>query len=457
MDFAGTIKQIVTKLSPAPTVYLHSFGCRQNVSDGNSLLGKILDMGFAETDDLKTASLIIYNTCAVRESAEKKVLGIIGELKHIKEENRDVIIAVCGCMVQQPQAIELIKNSYKQVDFCFGTFAYDKFPELLYNALIDRTLRFQYDITEYEKEYSDFNLYQDNSFKADVPIMYGCNNFCTYCIVPYVRGREKSRPVEDILADIKSLAEQGYKEINLLGQNVNSYGNTLKPPVPFSELLQKCADVPGDFKIRFLSPHPKDMRKDVIDVIADNPKICRSIHLPLQSGSNRILDLMNRQYSREMYMEIVKYAKKRIPECEISTDIIIGFPGETEYDFEQTIDIIKQAEFFNIFSFIYSKRKGTKAALMEDRTTDLQKRIRMTELLTVQRKIATDLYSKFIGKTFTVLFDSVSKTEGMISGKADNGIIVEARSGQENIGEYKRVLITSAHNWALDGEILDNT
>jgi tRNA-2-methylthio-N6-dimethylallyladenosine synthase len=285
--------------------------------------------------------------------------------------------------------------------------------------------------------------------------MHGCNNYITYCIVPYVRGRERSRPVNDILADIKTLADKGYKEITLLGQNVNSYGNTLKPPVPFSELLKKAAEVPGDFKLRFMSPHPKDMRKDVIDIIADNPKICPSIHLPLQSGSNRILELMNRQYSREMYMEIVKYAKKRIPGCQISTDIIIGFPGETEYDFEQTIDIIKQAEFSGIFSFIYSKRKGTKAAYMEDRTTDLQKRIRMTELLTVQRKIATDLYLKFVGKTLTVLFDGESKTKGMISGKADNGIIVEAKAETENIGEYKKVLITAAHNWALDGEIIE--
>jgi tRNA-2-methylthio-N6-dimethylallyladenosine synthase len=388
MGYADVVKRIVTDLSPSPTVYLHSFGCRQNVSDGNSLLGKILDMGFAETDDINNAALIIYNTCAVRESAEKKVLGIIGELWHIKKRNPDVIIAVCGCMVQQPHIIELIKNSYRQVDFCFGTFAYDKFPELLYNALTDRSLRFQYDITEYENEYSDFNLHQESSFKAEVPIMHGCNNFCTYCIVPYVRGRERSRPVSDILADIKTLADKGYKEITLLGQNVNSYGKTLKPPVPFSELLKKAAEVPGDFKIRFMSPHPKDMRKDVIDIIADNTKICRSIHLPLQSGSNRILELMNRQYSREMYMEIVKYAKKRIPGCKISTDIIIGFPGETEYDFEQTIDIVKEAEFSHLFTFIYSKRNGTKAALMEDKTTDQQKRIRMTELISVQRKIA---------------------------------------------------------------------
>jgi tRNA-2-methylthio-N6-dimethylallyladenosine synthase len=388
MDYAGTIKQILTKLSPAPTVYLHSFGCRQNVSDGNSLLGKILDMGFLQTDDINTAALIIYNTCAVRESAEKKVLGIIGELSHIKKKNPDVIIAVCGCMIQQPHIIELIKNSYKQVDFCFGTFAYDKFPELLYNALTDRSLRFQYDITEYKNEYSDFNLHQEDSFKAEVPIMQGCDNFCTYCIVPYVRGRERSRPFDDILADIKTLAQKGYKEITLLGQNVNSYGNTLKPPVPFSELLKRAAEVEGDFVLRFMSSHPKDMRKDVIDVIADNPKICKEIHLPLQSGSNRILELMNRRYSREMYMEIVKYAKKRIPGCKISTDIIIGFPGETEYDFEQTIDIVKEAEFSHIYTFIYSKRNGTKAALMEDNIADQQKRIRMTELISVQRNIA---------------------------------------------------------------------
>ncbi|MDR0904417.1 MAG: tRNA (N6-isopentenyl adenosine(37)-C2)-methylthiotransferase MiaB [Ruminococcus sp.] len=453
MNYAETIKEIVTRISPSPTVYVHSFGCRLNVSDGNSLLGKILDMGFAETEDVNSASLIIINTCAVRENAEKKVYGVIGELKHVKEKNPDVIIAVCGCMTQEKHVAEFIKNTYRHVDFCFGTFAYKKFPELLYNALTKN--EFQCDNNEYPNDFSDFNLYQKSVIKADVPIMYGCDNYCSYCIVPYVRGRERSREVSDILSDIRTLTDNGFKEILLLGQNVNSYGNTLKPPVPFSELLKQAAEIPGDFKIRFMSPHPKDMRKDLIDIIAEYPKLCKSIHLPLQSGSNRILELMNRQYTAETYMEIVKYIRKKMPRCTISTDIIVGFPGETEYDFEETLRIIKEAHFYNIFSFIYSKRTGTKAADLPDYATAVEKTSRMTRMLTLQREIATETYAEYVEKTLTVLFDGSSKTEGLIAGKSDEGIIVEAPGTFDKIGEYRKVRITKSHNWALEGVILN--
>jgi tRNA-2-methylthio-N6-dimethylallyladenosine synthase len=387
----------------------------------------------------------------VRETAEKKALSLIGELKHIKDKNPDVIIAVCGCMIQQPHMTKLIKESYSHVDFCFGTFAYQKFPEMLYKSLTKYP--YQSDINEYQTDFSGFNLYQDNTIKAEVPIMYGCDNFCTYCIVPYVRGRERSRPVTDILSDVKTLADNGYKEITLLGQNVNSYGKILHPPVSFSSLIKQVAEIRGDFKIRFISPHPKDMRKDLIDVIAENPKICRSIHLPLQSGSNRILEDMNRKYSREMYLDIVKYIKKRMPDCTISTDIIIGFPGETEYDFEQTLDIVKQVGFYNIFTFIYSKRSGTKAAEMPDFTTPDVKTSRMSTLLTLQREISTVMYNGYVGKKLPVLFDSFSKTSGKISGKTDGGIIVEVPGEGAIIGERKNVTITKAHNWALEGII----
>jgi tRNA-2-methylthio-N6-dimethylallyladenosine synthase len=452
MDYAETIKKIVTRISPSPTVFVHSFGCRQNVSDGNSLLGKILDMGFTQTDDVNSAALIIFNTCAVRENAEKKVYGILGELKHVKEKNPDVIIAVCGCMIQENHVAKFIENTYHHVDFCFGTFAYEKFPELLYNALTKN--EFQCDNNEYPTDFQAFNLYQDNLIKADVPIMYGCNNFCSYCVVPYVRGRERSREVSDILSDIRTLADNGFKEILLLGQNVNSFGNTLKPPVPFSTLLRQAAEIPGDFKLRFMSPHPKDMRKDLIDIIAEYPKICKSIHLPLQSGSNRILELMNRQYSRETYLEIVKYIRKKMPKCTISTDIIVGFPGETEYDFDETLSIMKEVKFHNIFSFIYSKRVGTKAADLPDYATAVEKTSRMTKLLTLQREIATAMYAEYVGKTLTVLFDGFSKTAGLINGKSDENIIVEAPGPKEKLGEYRKVKITNSHNWALEGEII---
>jgi tRNA-2-methylthio-N6-dimethylallyladenosine synthase len=452
MDYSAAIRDILKRISPRPSVFLHSFGCRQNTSDGNSLLGSLLDMGFIETDDIGSAALIIYNTCAVRENAEKKMYGLIGELKHVKEKNPDVIIAITGCMVQQQSVVDFIHKTYHHVDLCVGTFAYAKFPEMLYNMLLKP--EFLSDNVKYSTDFSDFNLYQSNSFKADIPIMYGCDNFCSYCIVPYVRGRERSRPMPDILSDVRTLANSGFKEIMLLGQNVNSYGNTLKPPVPFSALLRGVAEIPGDFRVRFMSPHPKDMRKDLIDIIAENPKICRSIHIPLQSGSNRILEQMNRQYSREMYMEIIKYIRKKMPHCNISTDIIIGFPGETEFDFSETLDIVKQAQFFNIYSFIYSKRPGTKAALMEDYAKPDEKTSRMSRLLTLQREIATTMYNGYIGKTFSVLFDTVSKTPGRIEGRADNGVIVQVAGDKNLIGELKNVKITTAHNWAVEGLVL---
>jgi tRNA-2-methylthio-N6-dimethylallyladenosine synthase len=453
MDYAAAIKDILSGIKPTPQVYLHSFGCRQNVSDGNSLIGNLLSLGFTETTDINTAALIIYNTCAVRDSAEKKAFGYIGELSHIKARNPDVIIAVCGCMVQQEHMARFIHETYKYVDFCFGTFAYEKFPEMLFNAIMDH--KYQCDINEYETDFEDFNLYQDNPVKAEIPIMYGCDNFCSYCIVPYVRGRERSRPVSDVLSDIRSLAYSGYKEIMLLGQNVNAYGKTLSPPVPFEDLLKQAAAIPGEYKLRFMSPHPMDMRREVIDVISDNPKICRSIHLPLQSGSNRILELMNRQYTREQYLDIVKYIRKRMPNCMISTDIIVGFPGETEADFEQTLEMVREVKFYNIFTFIYSKREGTKAAAMEDFTPSAEKKTRIAKLLTVQREISTAMYKGFVGQDFDVLFDGKSRTDGKISGKSDGGIIVEAIGSADMIGEYKKVHITKAFNWAVEGTITD--
>jgi tRNA-2-methylthio-N6-dimethylallyladenosine synthase len=431
-------------------VFLQNFGCRQNFADGERILQNI---DFEATDDINAADLIIYNTCAVRESAEKKAFGMIGELLHIKEKNPDVLIAVCGCMAQIPENAEKIRKSYKQVDIVFGTKAAHTLPELIKKA--EETRRFQIDTAEYEND--GFGTYSGKAgaFLRDIPIMNGCDNFCSYCIVPYVRGREVSRPKDEILSEVKAAAEAGVREIMLLGQNVNSYGKGLTPAVDFAGLLRAINDVPGDFRVRFMSPHPKDMSNDVIEAVADCGKICKFIHLPLQSGSNRILSLMNRRYTKERFLEIVAEAREKKPYLAISTDIIVGFPGETEEDFCDTLDVVRSVGFSNIFTFIYSKRGKTKAAELEDPTPYAEKQARMKRLLSLQREVSTELFSGYIGKTLDVLFESVSKREGFIAGKSEEFIIVEAQGEKNLIGQIGKVTINKAYNWALEGKIIN--
>ncbi len=453
-EYKDKVQNILSAREAPPLCYLHSFGCQQNVSDGEKILGLLMEMGYGITSDISSADLIIYNTCAVRENAELKIYGLIGNLKHMKEQNPDLIIGICGCMAQQEHVVEKIKKTYKQVDLIFGTFALNELPRLLYNVLTER--KTAVDITEYSGEISEnIKAVRSGSFKVGVPIMYGCNNFCSYCIVPYVRGRERSRQPEAILKEVKELADAGYKEIMLLGQNVNSYGRTLETPVSFSELLRMINDIDGDFKIRFMSPHPKDATNELIDTIIECDKVCKHLHLPLQSGSNRILEAMNRRYTVEKYMEIVNYARSRIPDFSFSTDIIVGFPNETYEDFKGTLDIMKKVKYDNIFSFIYSKRTGTKAARIDDKTSDEDKGKWMRELLELQREISTDFFKRFEGRTLEVLFESESKNEGWYSGKSDEFIIVEAKSDCPLIGQRKKVKITKAFNWALQGEIIN--
>ena len=430
---------------------VHSFGCQQNVSDGEKILGVLESMGYKATDNENDAELIIFNTCAVRENAEQRIYGLLGELKKLKEDKPQLIIGVCGCMAQEEKNVEKIKRTYRQVDLVFGTHAIGELPRLLYEVMTER--KFSADISQYDVSCSELEPVRNSTFKANVPIMYGCDNFCSYCIVPYVRGRERSRRSEDILEEIKALADKGYKEIMLLGQNVNSYGKGLYEKIDFAELLRKIDDIDGDFKVRFMSPHPKDVTRELLDTIVHSRKICRHLHLPLQSGSNAVLERMNRRYTVEKYLETVDYARSLIPDFSITTDIIVGFPNETDEDFQATLDVVKKVEFDNIFSFIYSKRTGTKAAEMEDFVSDVQKSKRMTELLHVQREISTHHYRRFLGKTLDVLFDGRHKN--LLSGKSDEFIIVEAQDCDEFIGQRKKVLITEAYNWALKGDIIN--
>jgi tRNA-2-methylthio-N6-dimethylallyladenosine synthase len=431
----------------SPMCYVHSFGCQQNVSDGEKLMGALMKVGYAPAESYESAKLIIYNTCAVRENAEDKVYGVIGGLKHFKEENPDVIIGICGCMAQESKAAEHIKQTYRQVDLVFGTFAYGDLYSMLAEILSDRKRVFNI-AEKYTDIDEDFYQQRDNKFSAFVPIMYGCNNFCTYCIVPYVRGRERSRRPESVVKEVTKLVNDGYNEIFLLGQNVNSYS------YGFPQLLRQLDAIDGDFRIRFMSSHPKDATHELIDAILDCKKVCKQLHLALQSGCDRVLKEMNRRYTAKDYMEIVQYARGKKPDFSFSTDIIVGFPGESYEEFCMTKEFIKQVKFDNIFSFVYSKRSGTKAAEMPDDISDKQKGLWLRELLLEQRDVATEWLSRFVGRKCRVLADGKGKENGMLTGKNDEGIIVNFVGEENLIGNFVTVLITDAMNWALKGEIV---
>lgn len=452
INYIKEVRNIFSEREAPPLCCVHSYGCQQNVSDGEKLLGQLSLMGCGVTDDMTAADIIILNTCAVRENAELKVYGNIGELKRLKEQKPDMIIAVGGCMGQEPKTAEKIKKSYRHVDIVFGTFAAKELPRLIYEALTQR--RLIVDTAERNTEcFEDIPAVRNEKYKAGVSIMYGCNNFCSYCIVPYVRGRERSREPEKIIEEIKRLADGGCKEIMLLGQNVNSYGRGLDEKIDFPELLRRIDSIDGDFRVRFMSPHPKDATNEFFDVIAESKKICRSVHLPLQSGSDRILKEMNRRYTVQKYMDMVSYARKVMPELSISTDIIVGFPNETYDDFLQTLDVVKAVKYDNIFSFIYSKRTGTKAADIIDHTSEEDKGKWFRELLAVQREISEEHYKRFMGAEFDVLFDGTYKEE-FISGKSGEFIITLVKGSPDLIGTMRKVRVTKTHNWAVEGELI---
>ena len=442
--------QFSENFGKSPLAFVHSFGCQQNVSDGEKIKGQLSDIGFGFTDDYQQAQLILFNTCAVRENAEDKVFGTLGDLKHFKEQNPDTVIAVCGCMAQQKHVAEKIKSTYRQVDLVFGTFAYNEFYQMLWEVISKRTRIFE--ITENMTDISeDFRQVRDDKLRAFVPIMYGCNNFCTYCIVPYVRGRERSRKPEAVISEVTALVENGYKEITLLGQNVNSYS------YGFAKLLRELDKIPGKFRIRFMSSHPKDASKELIDTILESEKVCKCLHLPVQAGCNRILKAMNRRYTKEQYLDIINYARQKAPDFSFSTDLIVGFPGETYEEFCETKEIIKQVKYDNIYSFVYSRRSGTKAAEMEDNISDKQKGLWLRELLLEQREVSSQWLARFVGKTVEVLAEGEGRTgDGYLTGKTDEGIIAEFEADKKYIGEFVQVSITKAMNWALAGELVED-
>ena len=454
-DNTAVISEINGLLGSSPRrAYVRSFGCQLNVSDGEKIQGLLKKMGYSFTENEQEADLIILNTCAVRENAEDRVYGIVGSMKKLKELKPSLIIGIAGCMTAQRHVAEKIKKSYPQVDFVMGTSAISALPDLLLETL--KGAGFSADITEYDDFSETVEQVRGSSFKASVPIMFGCNNFCTYCIVPYVRGRERSRRPEDIISEVRQLVSEGYREIMLLGQNVNSYGRDLGGEMSFPQLLRELNRIEGDFWIRFMSSHPKDASRELIDAIFDCEKVAKHLHLPVQSGSSRVLERMNRRYTIEDYLEIVDCIRGRDPGFSLTTDIIVGFPDETEEDFLETLRLIKNVRYDNLYSFIYSKRSGTRAAEMPDSTSEEEKSRRMRELLEVQREVSTEHYKRFIGKTMRVLAEDISKKkEGWLTGKSSEFIIVEFEGASSLIGQFVDVEITGAMNWAVTGIITE--
>lgn len=445
---------LATRYTHPPMAYVHSFGCQQNLSDGEKLKGMLAEVGYGFTDTPEEADLVIYNTCAIRENAHDRVFGNVGALKPIKQQKRDMIIGLCGCMMQQQTVADRIKNSFSHVDLVFGTHALYTLPELLYKRLSGEKRQFSNADSEGEI-IEGLPLYRDGVIKANLPIVYGCDNFCTYCIVPYVRGRERSRKPADILTEARELAAQGYREITLLGQNVNSYGKGLEKAIDFSDLLCQINEVDGDFCIRFMTSHPKDCTPKLIDTIACCDKVCNHIHLPVQSGCNRVLSSMNRRYTVEEYLSLVEYARKTIPDVTFSSDIIVGFPGETRQEFLQTLALIKKVRYHTLYTFIYSPREGTKATLLEDPISEREKSDWMGELLEVQREIRSELQQQAVGKTFRVLADGIGKSaDGWISGRTISNDIVEFAADRDKIGSFVNVKIERALNWALFGRMI---
>ena len=420
-----------------PLAFVHSYGCQQNVNDGERIKGVLVDIGYGLCDKPEDADLILFNTCAVREHAEQRVFGNVGALKGLKEKKPGLMIGLCGCMANQKHVVEKLRQSYPYVDLVFGVDGIDTLPQLIAQKL-QKHKRVLLEPAQRPVIVENIPIRRESEFRAWLPIMYGCDNFCTYCIVPYVRGREKSRKPGDILAEFRGLVEAGYKEITLLGQNVNSYGKGLEEKTDFADLLNLLCTVPGDYQIRFMTSHPKDASRKLIDTIAAQDHLCKHIHLPVQSGSDRILKEMNRHYTVAQYMDLVNYAKEKIPGVTFSSDIIVGFPGETEEDFQATLDLIQQVKYMQLFTFIYSKRTGTIAAKLPDPATHAEKAARMDRLLKLQ-----------------VLVEAAGRTPGTLNGRLDNNLVVEFPAEESLIGQYANVRLTGSRAALLVGELAE--
>lgn len=433
---------------------INTFGCQMNENDSERLAGMLAEMGYTHTDNVEESNLIIYNTCCVRENAELKVYGHLGALKGLKRQKPGVVIAVCGCMMQQPEVVEHIQKKYRHVDLVFGTHNLYKFPELLYSVL--STGENVIDVWDCDGTIAeDIPILREEGVKAWVTIMYGCDNFCSYCIVPYVRGRERSRMPEDIISEIKKLGEQGYKEITLLGQNVNSYGKDLGEGYNFAKLLQSINEVEGIERIRFMTSHPKDLSDDLIAAIRDCDKVCEHLHLPIQSGSTQILSKMNRKYTKEQYLKLIDRIRREVPGIAITTDIIVGFPGETDEDFDETIDVMEKVKFDTAYTFLYSRRTGTPAAKSTKQVSEGVKKQRFESLVEVQNKISRQINEGMQGQVVEVLVEGLSRTSNdTYTGRTRSNKIVNFQGNEKMIGDMVKIKIDRVQTWSLEGHTI---
>lgn len=431
-----------------------TYGCQMNENDSEKISGMVEELGYTKTEDEKDADLIIMNTCSVRENANNRFFGNLGNFKKLKKKKPGLILAVCGCMMQEEHIVKKIKEKYSFVDIVFGTHNIASLPSLLEECDAKRKLIVEV-LEDSDKLAEGLPVHRQFKHKAFVSIMKGCNNFCSYCIVPYTRGRERSREYQNILNEVRELANDGVKEVTLLGQNVNSYGKNLDDPVSFAKLLKMVSEVEGIERVRFMTSHPKDLSDELIEVIRDNPKICRHIHLPMQSGSSRILKLMNRHYDKDTYINLVKKIRREIPDVAITTDIIVGFPTETEEDFLDTLDVYKECEFDTAFTFIYSKREGTKAAVMDGQIDEKTVKDRFDRLLKLHDEIVLKQNKKYLGKEVDILIDGKSKTnDNVLTGRTSSFKLVNF-TGKGETGDIVKVKITDIHTFHLSGEVIE--
>ena len=454
IEYMNLISEImeIRKRGEKPLAFVRTYGCQQNVADSEKIKGMLQSSGFDFTDEPENADFILFNTCAVREHAEDRVFGNVGALKNIKRRHPQILIALCGCMMEQEHVANRIYKSFPFVGLVFGTHSLHHFPELMYSSLVNGNRVFERGNDD-KKIYEGIPTHRDGTFKGWLPIMYGCNNFCTYCVVPYVRGRERSREKDVIVSEARDMIQSGFKDITLLGQNVNSYGKTLENPVNFAQLISEIDEIEGDYWLRFMTSHPKDCSKELIDAISGSKHISKHLHLPFQSGSDRILKAMNRHYDRKKYLETIAYAKEKIENVSLTSDIIVGFPGETYEDFKETLSLIREVEFTSLFTFIFSPRVGTPAEKMDDPVPAEEKSKWFQELLDVQEEIAAKRCSSMVGKTEKVLIESVKEKTGELNARTSGNIIVELEGDKCLIGTFQNAEITSARNWILKGKL----
>ena len=453
-EFEQKIRALHEGRAVPPLAMVDTFGCQQNVADSQHIMGMLEAMGFGFTDDPARAAVVVLNTCAIRDHAEKRVYGTLGALTHTKKADPEQVICLCGCMAQRPEVAEKVRQSYRHVDLVFGPQALWKFPELLYNVYTQRRRVFSV-ADEHGAIAEGMPVVREGRTRAWVSIMYGCNNFCSYCIVPYVRGRERSRDPEQIIAEVRQLVADGFKEITLLGQNVNSYGKDLDTPYDFADLLTALDAIDGDYLIRFMSSQPKDATHKLFDVMARSRHVAKQLHLPVQSGCDRVLRAMNRPYDKAKYLELITYARKVMPELVLTSDVIIGFPGETEAEAMETVALVEQVRFDALFTFIFSPRPGTPAAKMDDPVSREEKQKWFDRLCDTQNRISEELHAAYVGRTLRCLVDGEGDdARWPLTARTAGGRLVHLVGDKSAVGTYHDVKITDSNTWALFGELV---